>query len=77
MFKNLLRAFVFTFLKTNVGRKFLNIVNESFKKEHPLHKIFNKNTLKVSYSCMPSLKNLHWPHGGQFQEQISKPHCII
>ena len=35
-------------VKTNVGRKFLNIVNESFKKGHPLHKIFNKKTLKVS-----------------------------
>ena len=44
-------------VKTNVGRKFLNIVNESFKKGQPLHKISNKNALKVSYSCMPSLKS--------------------
>ena len=32
------------------------IVKESFKNDHPLRKIFNKNTLKVSYSCMPNLE---------------------
>jgi hypothetical protein len=41
---------------TNVGRKFRNIVKESFKSGHPLQKIFNKNTLKISYSCMPNLE---------------------
>ena len=43
-------------VKTNVGRKFLNIVKECFKTDHPLKKIFNKNTLKLSYSCMPNLE---------------------
>ena len=42
-------------VKTNVGRNFLNIVKDSFKKGHPLHKIFSKNTLKVSYLCMVNL----------------------
>ena len=42
-------------ISTNVGRKFLNIAKECFKDGHPLKKIFNKNTLKVSYSCMPNL----------------------
>ena len=41
---------------TNVGKKFLRIVKESFSTEHPLRKIFNRNTLKVSYSCMPNLE---------------------
>ena len=43
------------FSKNERWRKFLNIVKDSFKKGHPLHKIFNKNTLKVSYLCMPNL----------------------
>ena len=42
-------------VKTNVGRNFLNIVKDSFKKGHPLHKIFSKNTLKVSCLCMVNL----------------------
>ena len=41
-------------MSTNVGRKLFNI-NQCFKPEHPLRKIFNKNTLKLSYSCMPNL----------------------
>ena len=44
-------------VKTNVGRQFLKIVNESFPKGHVLQKIFNKNTLKVSYCCMPNTKS--------------------
>ena len=40
---------------TNVGKKFLSIVKDCFKQNHPLRKIFNKNTLKISYSCMPNL----------------------
>ena len=42
-------------VSTNVGRRFLNIVKKCFPDGHPLKKIFNKNTLKVSYSCMPNL----------------------
>ena len=41
---------------TNVGRSFLKIVDEEFPKGHALHKIFNRNTVKISHSCMPNLK---------------------
>lgn len=40
------------YVKTNVGRKFLNIVNVSFKKGYPLHKFFNKNTLKKALRAL-------------------------
>ena len=33
---------------TNVGQRFLNLVEKHFSKEHKLHKIFNRNILKVS-----------------------------
>ena len=39
-------------VKTNLGRKFLNIIDRCFPNGHPLHKIFNKHTLKLSYSCI-------------------------
>lgn len=42
---------------TNIGRKFLGIIEECFKKEHVLSKIFNRHTVKLSYSCMPNMKN--------------------
>ena len=34
-------------------------VKRHFPKENPLHKIFNKNTLKVSYSCMGNVAYQH------------------
>ena len=40
----------------NVGRSFLKILNEEFPKGHALHKIFNQNTVNISYSCIPNLK---------------------
>ena len=43
-------------VQTNIGRTFLNILDKEFPKGHPLHKIFNRNTVKVSYSCMTNLK---------------------
>ena len=44
-------------VKINLGRKFINIINRSFPNEHSLRKIFNKHTLKLSYSCMPNIKS--------------------
>ena len=43
-------------VKTNIGGKFLKLINTCFPKYHPLHKIINRNTVKVSYRCMPNLK---------------------
>ncbi|KAL9974417.1 hypothetical protein ACROYT_G011444 [Oculina patagonica] len=49
-------------VKTNLGRKFLNIIDRCFPNGHPLHKIFNKHTLKLSYSCMPNMKSIISSH---------------
>ena len=43
-------------VKTDIGRRFLNLVKKHFPKKHPLHKAFNKNTVKVSYSNMRNIK---------------------
>ena len=40
---------------TKVAKRFLNIVISTFSSNHPLRKIFNRNTIKVSYSCMPNI----------------------
>ena len=45
-------------VKTNVGREFLNIICKCFPKNNKLHKIFNKNTIKLSYSCMPNIRTI-------------------
>ena len=40
---------------TNIGRKFRSLVLKHFPEASKLNKIFNPNTLKVSYSCMPNM----------------------
>ena len=42
-------------IKTNVGKEFLNLVDKCFPKSNPLHKVFNRQTLKISYKCMPNM----------------------
>ena len=46
-----------SFSLTNVGRAFLNIIDSSFPVDHMLRTIFNRDTLKLSYSCLPNIKN--------------------
>ena len=43
-------------LKTKISKYFFRLLNKHFPPGHKLYKIFNKNTLKLSYSCMPNLK---------------------
>ena len=38
-------------VRTNIGKEFLNLVSLHFPSGHKYHKIFNRGTLKVSYSC--------------------------
>ena len=42
-------------VSTNVAGRFLSLVSRHFPKTSKLGKIFNRNTLKVSYSCMPNM----------------------
>ena len=45
-------------VKTNIGRKFLNLLKNCFPPDNKLHKILNQNTVKISYSCMPNIKQI-------------------
>ena len=42
---------------TNVECSFLNLINKYFPLHHKFSKIFNRNNLKISYSCMPNMKS--------------------
>ena len=41
---------------TNVAKTFLTLIDEHFPKNKRLSKLFNRNTIKVSYSCLPNVK---------------------
>ena len=41
---------------TNIGKKFFTLLSACFPANNKLHKIINKNTIKLSYSCMSNIK---------------------
>ncbi len=43
---------------------------------HKLHKIFNRNTVKVSYSCMNNVKSIISKHNTRITGK-SKPQCEV
>ena len=49
-------------VKSNIGKTFLNLIKRHFPKTNKLHKIFNKNTVKVSYSCMSNMASILSSH---------------
>ena len=57
---------------SNIGKSFLKTVKEKFPPEHKLHKIFNTNTVKLSYSCMPNVKNIIDGHNKKTLERKKK-----
>ena len=49
-------------VKTNVGRIHLKLIKKYFLKGNSLSKIFNKNTVKVRYSCMGNISSIILSH---------------
>ena len=49
---------VYIFSYTNIGREFLNLISKHFPKNHQYSKIFNKNNMKVCYSCTDNLQTI-------------------
>ena len=47
---------------TNIGKNFFKLLNRHFPKEHKLNKIFNKNTIKISYSCLKNFGSIISSH---------------
>ena len=42
-------------VKTNIGKIFLKLIDSSFQPDNPLRKLFTRQTVKVSYRCMPNM----------------------
>ena len=44
-------------IKTNIRRIFIKLITKHFPQNHKFVKIFNKNTINLSYSCMPNIRS--------------------
>ena len=45
-------------VSTKIDKYFLNLLDKHFPQNHHLHKISNRNSVKVSYGCTKSMKTL-------------------
>ena len=60
-------------VKTRVGHRFLQLVRKHFPKGSALHKIFNGNTIKVSYSCLPNVASIIKAHNSSVLRSPATP----
>ena len=59
-------------VKTNVGKAFLSLIDKLFPKGSLLHKIINRNTVKVSYSTCSNMKKILARHNMKVAEKSSE-----
>ena len=60
-------------VRTNVAKIFLDLIDKCFSKGHKFHKLFNRNNLKVSYSCLPSIKKIITSHNKNIPRTVDFP----
>ena len=57
---------------TNVGREFLQIMDKHFPPGNPLHQIFNRSKVKMSYRCTPNLSRQISGHNSKVLSEFRK-----
>ena len=60
-------------VSTNIGKKFFSLLGKHFPKTHQLHKLFNCNNVKVSYSSLPNFKSVINGHNKNILNDQEKP----
>ena len=60
-------------VSTNIGKNFFSLSGKHFPKTHQLHKLFNRNNVKVSYSSLPNFKSLINGHNKNILNEQEKP----
>ena len=56
-------------VETRVGRICLGLINKHFPRSYRYNKIFNKNTIKVNYSCLDKMETII----KQFDMKVMRP----
>ena len=57
------------YVANNIEKEFLKLINKHFPPQHKLHKILNRNTIKISYNCMPNMKATITGHNKKLLEK--------
>ena len=65
-------------VSTKIGHYFLSFLYKNFPKNRKFHSIFNRNNVKVSYSCIENIKTIITNHNKTFlngSETSNKKKC--
>ena len=64
-------------VKTNVAKIFFRLLGKHFPRTNRLYKIFSRNTVKVSYSCMENVRQITKNHNNYVNSKKTKstPSC--
>ena len=52
-------------VETNIRKTFLKLIDKHFPKSNKFHKIFNRNNVKVSCSCLPNFAKMIKSHNNR------------
>ena len=64
---------------TKIDKTFLRLIDKHFPPHHKLHKLFNRNNVKISYSCMPNVKSIINKHNNSERtcNCINSKKCLL
>ena len=66
-------------VKTNTGNIFRSLIKKHFPPHHKFRKLFNRNTVKISYSCTSNIKTIINSHNAKMllpKKALNKEHEI-
>ena len=63
-------------VKSNIGKEFFRLLAKHFPGHHRYHQLFNKNTVKLSYSCMPNMEAVLRSHNNRVQNKNNSPEAV-
>ena len=61
-------------VKTKFGNYLLNLIGKLFPPRDKFNKLFNRNTIKVSYNCVPNIKGEIHKHDKSTSEKTYQKH---
>ena len=54
----------------NIGKYFLNLIDNHFNRDYTLSKIFNRNTIKISYSYTNNISKIICDHNRKLIDRL-------
>ena len=54
----------------NIGKYFLHLLDKDFNRDNPLSRIFNRTTVKISYSCTKNMYNILSNHNKRLLNEL-------